>query len=745
VPGQEVLHGTTNPQHRDPSMNASQDDTSRLATPSAPSDQPAGMEASSQRAVTLKSVLAGLLGITVIGLYSNTNDRVLKLSPLVGNHLPVAAFSMILLLAVLWNPLVGRWIRALRFGTKELALVMGMMLVCSWIPGSSFFRYFPYSIVTPWTTQNAHPQWKQEHTLDYLPAKLYPLRHDDASDPKRYPPGAPATVAQEKSYNKVYGDFTTGLSQGGKSVAISEVPYGAWAPISLYWGVLALVFGICLMAMIWMLHRQWAHHEQLSYPIASVATALIARTGARLTSDLFYSRLFWAGFVPIFCIHLINYFGAWFPDYVPKILLGMWIWDDHKAFPVLLHVPNDHLSAWNLYFSVIGLAYFIPSEISLSMGVSTIIATFVGVVVYVLTGTAPSGDDEHCVQAGSYLAYFCILVFTGRLYLRTMFTRALWLSKATGADATQTWAARLFLLAGALFVWCLVAFFHIDWFVAMLFAVTLMIYFMVFARVIAETGLPFLQADWSPGMTLCHLFGFPMIGPGATVVMFYLNGVLNPDARECVTPYVANSLKMFENVGARTSRLIMMGVVGMVVALVVGFGAVTYSIYSNGALDTFAAGRQPFILDQATTGLTSLRETGLQDLAVHTHGLAKLALIGKNVGHAEQLSWMCFGLIGVVLFSVLRFRFLWWPLHPVVCLMWGTWTANMMWTSFLIGWVVKHLIVRYGGGRTYQNLKPIFLGLIMGELFAVTVQLVAGFIYYMATKHIPQSSGIFPG
>ena len=73
-------------------------------------------------------------------------------------------------------------------------------------------------------------------------------------------------MAQEKSYNKVYGDFTTGLSQGGKSVAISQVPYGAWAPISLYWGVLALVFGICLMAMIWMLHRQWAHHEQLSYP-----------------------------------------------------------------------------------------------------------------------------------------------------------------------------------------------------------------------------------------------------------------------------------------------------------------------------------------------------------------------------------------------------------------------------------------------------------------------------------------------
>ena len=186
------------------------------------------------------------------------------------------------------------------------------------------------------------------------------------------------------------------------------------------------------------------------------------------------------------------------------------------------------------------------------------------------------------------------------------------------------------------------------------------------------------------------------------------------------------------------------GVVGMVVALVVGFGAATYSIYSNGALDTFAAGRQPFILDQATTGLTSLRETGLQDLAVHTHGLAKLALIGKNVGHAEQLSWMCFGLIGVVLFSLLRFRFLWWPLHPVVCLMWGTWTADMMWTLISNRMAVaKHLIVRYGGGRTYQNLKPIFIGLIMGELFAVTVQLVRWFLLlHVATRPYPNQ---YPG
>ena len=42
----------------------------------------------------------------------------------------------------------------------------------------------------------------------------------------------------------------------------------------------------------------------------------------------------------------------------------------------------------------------------------------------------------------------------------------------------------------------------------------------------------------------------------------------------------------------------------------------------------------------------------------------------------------------------------WWPPHPVVFLMWGSWTAMEVWMSFLVGWAVKTAVVRYGGSRT---------------------------------------------
>jgi hypothetical protein len=276
-----------------------------------------------------------------------------------------------------------------------------------------------------------------------------------------------------------------------------------------------------------------------------------------------------------------------------------------------------------------------------------------------------------------------------------------------------------------------------------------MIYFLVFARVIAETGVAFLQAPWDPGFTLCQVLGFPAIGPANIVLIQYLGQALNPDARECVTPYVANTLKMAESAGINVPRLITLGIIGTMIALVLGFAAQTYSVYYKGALalDRFSYDRPDIMFDTATTGLASLSDLGLTQESAATHGLAKLGLLGKNVGHSEAFGWMGFGLVAVISLSLLRFRFRWWPLHPVIFLVWSTWTARVVWLSFLIGWVVKELVVRYGGGRTYQNLKPLFLGLIMGELVATAVSLFIGALYYwLSVGHlVPKPFTIFPG
>ena len=68
--------------------------------------------------------------------------------------------------------------------------------------------------------------------------------------------------------------------------------------------------------------------------------------------------------------------------------------------------------------------------------------------------------------------------------------------------------------------------------------------------------------------------------------------------------------------------------------------------------------------------------------------------------------------------------------HPVLFLVAGTYPCLNAWFSFLLGWGVKQLIVRFGGGGVYQRFKPFFVGLISGEILIIGVSLLVDFLHY---------------
>ncbi|RMD83747.1 MAG: hypothetical protein D6820_01885, partial [Lentisphaerae bacterium] len=105
-------------------------------------------------------------------------------------------------------------------------------------------------------------------------------------------------------------------------------------------------------------------------------------------------------------------------------------------------------------------------------------------------------------------------------------------------------------------------------------------------------------------------------------------------------------------------------------------------------------------------------------------------------------------LITVVLvfaMEYMRLRIPGWPLHPVMFLISGFWHARAMAASFLLGWLLKTILIKYGGIRAFHRCRPLLIGLIAGELAAATLCLLFGVVYYAVTKQQPQSYGIFPG
>jgi len=46
---------------------------------------------------------------------------------------------------------------------------------------------------------------------------------------------------------------------------------------------------------------------------------------------------------------------------------------------------------------------------------------------------------------------------------------------------------------------------------------------------------------------------------------------------------------------------------------------------------------------------------------------------------------------------------------------------HYLWFSFFIGWVCKKIVVQYGGKPSFDKVRLVMMGLIVGELVAIFI------------------------
>lgn len=89
-----------------------------------------------------------------------------------------------------------------------------------------------------------------------------------------------------------------------------------------------------------------------------------------------------------------------------------------------------------------------------------------------------------------------------------------------------------------------------------------------------------------------------------------------------------------------------------------------------------------------------------------------------HLGPPTYISLVFTGLgFGFTLFLMLMHqRFLWWPWHPLgYAITQGDWAIKYLWFSLFLSWLVKGIILKYGGIRRYRHTAPLFLGFILGD------------------------------
>jgi hypothetical protein len=79
--------------------------------------------------------------------------------------------------------------------------------------------------------------------------------------------------------------------------------------------------------------------------------------------------------------------------------------------------------------------------------------------------------------------------------------------------------------------------------------------------------------------------------------------------------------------------------------------------------------------------------------------------------------------------SYMRASYSSFPFHPLgYCIAPG---LVWHWMPFFVAWVIKFTILRYGGLRTYRQVLPFFLGLILGDYVAAALWSLIGVIFHM--------------
>jgi len=659
--------------------------------------------------LTIRAILIGVLlglGISAVGYF---NDWVLRLSYVASDLIPVSVYGLLVLGILIINPLL-RAVRRWQFSAAEMAVIVSLMLVACVIPGPGLMWHLPNSLVMPHFYQQVEPGWRKHQLVRYAPSVML------------------ADVSGD--YQKDMLGFCIGL-RSDREIGLADVPWHAWTRTLSFWlplFSLSFIAGICLALVV---HKQWSNRERLRYPVVAFAGEWLQGADGNYWPSVFRNPRFWMGFLLAGGILLVNGLALWHPNSITiptyfdfsAALVSKW--------PVLGQLPYPVYELWipRLFFVAVGLSYFLSAEISFSVGISTfcyaIFCIFLTTFGVALSGRFLGGPISF-MAAGGYVGMAFTIFYIGRRFYLSVLSRAFAMPGDQSVEAGAVWACRIALAAGVAMVLMLTLITGLNWLLAILFVLLTGLIFLVITRISAETGMFFITQGWYALPVIVALLGIKAIGPHMLIVLAMLSVVMTIDPRVCLMPLVANALKLSEDQGIRPQRIGGWMGVSVLLALAVGVVSTLYVQYNYGGGSLY---------EFANTGARIPFETLSRNLVRFgpDFGGSTGLRLGNLSPDWKLLPYAGVGMAAVLACGAMRLRYRWWPIHPVLFLLWGSLSSAWYGCSFLVGCVVKATITRLGGARSYQAWKPLFVGLIAGEFFAAMFWAIVGVVHYIHT------------
>lgn len=479
----------------------------------------------------------------------------------------------------------------------------------------------------------------------------------------------------------------------------ASLNWKVWLPSLAWWWFFMVVMMVMVVSVMLLFRRAWIEDERISFPVAQVAIALVEDgPPGSCTIALFHQSAFWSGF-------LVSAFlssSSPLHNYFPEAVGSQWL-----SWGVRHNIPFVDGASMRINLLMLGFAFFIESRVAfslwffylLSQPLQWIYGTFFpdhGESLSYWTSAGPHGTIQARQQVGAIIVLVLGMTWSARVrILDQMGTLLLF-----GVSATmlclmihQTGVPlgiSPVVVGGSLIIWL-----SLTRLMAQAGTATMVTAIVPVGFVVATVGAPNLGVAGLIGVGLTFIW--------AGDLLTYLMGP------------TGNAIYLQHKNASSPGRGALVLVVAVMVSLVACMGMTLYLTHSVGALNlhpqyfnTFSQYPWKFVSEMS-----------------HRSG-------PKVTGFV----WTAAGAGVMLLLTWLQHSFYWWPLHPLGYLAQGGWAMRSLWFSFFLAWLVKILVLQYGGGSAYKKARVFFIGIITGLLVVGGLWLVVDAITGMRGSRV---------
>lgn len=631
----------------------------------------------------LKVLAVGLAGIAVVCFVVSWAELVTQKIQIGFLQLPPIALAMLFML-VLANG-AARRLRLAGLSPQELALVYAMWLLAAMVASRGLMeRFLPMLVgVNYFADQGNH--WGPLY-FGYIKHWLVPWD----------PAGAPQQWLTMRFYE--------GLRPG------ESLPWLPWLLPCALWAVLVGAVFSAFLCLAVIMRRQWADNERLTFPLARLPIEMMKEEGA-----FFRSPLMWAGFALPTAVYTLNGLHQSLPS-LPSIGLEIPVNQYLQVF------PWNTVSFATGYFSFAGLGFFylLPADLLFSFwfffAVNKISDGLLAAHAYQVRPMPHAAANLHTgyQTVGAFAVLAIYLVYIAWPHLRRV-ARAAWTGRDP-ADQPELLPYRTAVagLAVSLLVavgWCHLAGMS-AWLAAFQFGAFLLIQAVIMARCTAEGGLLMTEGSFVPRDMLALAMPLGSLGPANLTMLSFTDGMFTRDLRGMLLTGFLDLQKVADEVRLHRRRLLWAFIFALVAAALLAGAMQLWLPYHFGGANLFAY--------------------GYQQNASQFWRESQPLLQGAEDNRPGAAGWAALGAVVTAFLGFMRMRFYWWPLHPLGYAMMASWAVIVFWVPIFVAWLVKSVMVHYGGMKLFHRARPFFLGLIFGELLAA-----AGWTLLAAVWHLP--------